>query len=208
MADTIVITDGGPAGLLASWIEGTLRRDRSTQELLCWFDARDDETRAPRLERVGELAGRCEHASVIEPHEIPSTTTQDSRQLSQALLAVAQAALDANASRVVWPVQGATVDAMASIVDRALLVGELVSLDSEPQGSDGGGGGERMPGDGVVIETPFADLSDGQIADLIFDCDAPISLAWWCESPGPQPCGECDPCARWQPLFQQAIPLV
>ena len=62
----------------------------------------------------------------------------------------------------------AILDGIGAAMDRALLVGRLISLDaSELQQPD------------LQILTPYIDLSADQIADLALDLDAPIDACWW-----------------------------
>ena len=77
--------------------------------------------------------------------------------------------------RVIWPEHpGRTADETAidleraaSIIDRALLVEQLGALD-RPAGSPR-----------IVIETPHADLSDRQLAELAADLSVPVKTLWW-----------------------------
>jgi len=97
---------------------------------------------------------------------------------SRILLEAAQIALRAGIRRVVWPVRvmrpemdlniDHLLDEIAITVDRALLSARLGSLDaSESTGVD------------VVIETPFVDLSNEQMVDLVGDLALPIDTCWW-----------------------------
>jgi len=78
---------------------------------------------------------------------------------------------------VVWPIwQGrlsdggvASLDAVATEMDRAELATRLGGLDLS---GDAGAGG-------LYIETPYADLDDASIADLAVDLDVPVETAWW-----------------------------
>lgn len=110
----------------------------------------------------------------------PSVSTPPSGSDQSALLLDAgREAVRRGISRVVWPVQafpdGRTdLPALARICDRALLVGQLLSLDA--------------PADRPVrIETPLADLSDAQILELALDLDAPLSACWRSDNDLPLP---------------------
>ncbi|MCB9846483.1 MAG: hypothetical protein H6811_10925 [Phycisphaeraceae bacterium] len=63
-----------------------------------------------------------------------------------------------------WP----DLDELALCVDRALLVGRLVSLDSPPHGIQE-----------FRVETPYIDLTDRQLAELAMDLAVPVELCWW-----------------------------
>lgn len=89
------------------------------------------------------------------------------------LLFAAHAAAAAGAVRLIWPEtarrgDGVELDRLAQICDRALLVGRLVALDSAAGVAPG-----------FVIETPFSDLSEQQIADLALDMGCPVETCWW-----------------------------
>ncbi|MEM1330228.1 MAG: hypothetical protein AAGG07_06685 [Planctomycetota bacterium] len=63
------------------------------------------------------------------------------------------------------------VDDIAGVLDRALLVSRLVALDSEAAG---------LTRPEFPVETPLADLSDRQVADLAVDLELPIETCpWW-----------------------------
>ena len=92
---------------------------------------------------------------------------------STGLLACAHAAAAAGYSRVVWPItagagEGVDIDRAAAIMDRALLCGRLVAIDASSHGRPG-----------IHIETPYADLSDKQVADLALDMAVPLEGCWW-----------------------------
>jgi len=89
------------------------------------------------------------------------------------LLNVASAAAAAGFSRVVWPAtagvgEGVDIDRAAAIMDRAMLCGRLVAIDAIHHGCPG-----------IHIETPYADLSDTQMADLALDMAVPLESCWW-----------------------------
>lgn len=94
-------------------------------------------------------------------------------QESAGLLMCAYAAAAAGYSRVVWPCtagagEGVDIDRAAAIMDRAVLCGRLVAIDAASHGRPG-----------IHIETPYADLSDRQIADLALDLAVPLEGCWW-----------------------------
>ena len=97
---------------------------------------------------------------------------------SRILLEAAQVALRAGIRKVIWPVRLARpesdqsvdqlVDQIGQTIDRAILASRLASLDA----SDG-------TAVDVIIETPFVDLSDDQMADLAGDLAIPLETCWW-----------------------------
>ncbi|MFN0130986.1 MAG: hypothetical protein ACKVW3_00385 [Phycisphaerales bacterium] len=99
------------------------------------------------------------------------------------LVEVAQWAHARGIRRVIWPANagadapdGGVLDRVAGIIDRAALVSRLVSMDDDRAGTDCG----------VEIETPYADLSDREIAELMLDLDAPVWTCWWAMGTGPR----------------------
>lgn len=89
------------------------------------------------------------------------------------LIAASFGSLRLGSASLVWPARAASgddvaLDNAARIADRALLVSRLVAMDAMDHGAPG-----------FVIETPYVDLTDRQIADLVLDMDLPIQLCWW-----------------------------
>jgi hypothetical protein len=75
--------------------------------------------------------------------------------------------------RVVWPAHGGQGDALdldrvAAIADRGVLAGRLVGLDALSH---------RVPS--IRVETPYADLTDAQVADLFLDAELSPEGCWW-----------------------------
>lgn len=110
--------------------------------------------------------------------------------------------------RVIWPVhagggggEGAAgdLDALAAISDRALLIAQLMLVDS---------GHSRRHA--LRIETPYMDFTDAQMVDLALDMDAPLGACCLCindpeDTPGQHGtargnngCGQCSGCMRWR----------
>lgn len=91
------------------------------------------------------------------------------------LVRASYAAAGAGCDELLWPTQvGARdgewpdLDALAERVDRALLVGRLVSLDAGAHGRPG-----------FKVLTPYVDFTDRQMADLLTDLGASPELCWW-----------------------------
>jgi hypothetical protein len=95
---------------------------------------------------------------------------------------------------VVWPVQfaGNAPDAekIALVVDRALLVTRLASLDSAEHGRPA-----------IRVDTPYADLTDRQMVDLAIDLNVPVELCWWWD-PGAKDENSARETERWVPVLQ------
>lgn len=81
---------------------------------------------------------------------------------------------------VIWPVAateaaggGPDVNHMSRTINQSLLISQLVSLGGprRPAGQDLSGA--------VRIRTPYADLVDRQVADLILDMDLPVWTCWF-----------------------------
>lgn len=117
--------------------------------------------------------------SVYPPddHRVLSECSIGSIQ-SRILVEAAQTALRAGIRKVVWPIrlmrpesdQGVDqlVEQIGITIDRAILASRLASLDAD-----------EGTGVDVVIETPFVDLSNAQLADLASDLAIPLETCWW-----------------------------
>ncbi len=171
----LVLADGGLEGLVAAAI-AVERADLPTERHVHLWPvppaneavretARAAAERQARVLRLGTVAAR-----------VPTTGTTEAERTSTLLLRAAFIAAELGCRRVVWPVRApidrATrkpdLEASATILDRALLVSRLVSLDLA-----------HSPVPEVRIETPLLDLSDAQIADLALDLAVPLSAVWW-----------------------------
>lgn len=143
------------------------------------------------------------------------------------LLAAAEDAVRLGLSRIVWPVhlgdgtrgagpagRASGVDRLASVFERALLVGQLASIDLAESLREEG---VRSAGKGVAIETPYVDFTDVQMMELALDMDCPVAAesgAWVCEREGGGSkgqggwpgCGSCDSCVRWRRALRAVDP--
>ena len=75
--------------------------------------------------------------------------------------------------RVIWAASAGTsdsvdIDRLATINDRALVAARFASVTSQ-----------AATAMGIVIDTPFAELSDEQLADLALDAGVPLQTCWW-----------------------------
>jgi len=107
-----------------------------------------------------------------------------SHDQSPAILASARITATVGRRRLVWGIQfpylgsEPDLDAIATTVDRTMLIARLASLDlwDDPDA--------KVPE--VLIETPLIDLSDEQVADLASDLSVPWQTVWWLGAPGEQ----------------------
>jgi len=153
----LIIDDGGLTSLLATLLAPDPGR------LVLWTPptegARVEETFA-LVRRRGETLG-CEATECGGRADAPNGRFSVVRML----LTACEAALKARCGVVVWPVnKGDRVDEMATLADRARLIGFLADLET-------GGGGPRL-------ETPFLDMTDAQVLMLAEDADAPTGEGW------------------------------
>ncbi len=117
--------------------------------------------------------------SAYPPEDIESARAQSVGSVqSRILLEAAQLALNSGIRKVIWPVRiqrpesefevEHAIDLIGTAVDRALLASRLASLDADIDSAVD-----------VVIETPFVDLSNNQMADLAQDLSLSIDSTWW-----------------------------
>ncbi|MBL4697881.1 MAG: hypothetical protein JKX70_03510 [Phycisphaerales bacterium] len=117
--------------------------------------------------------------SVYPPDDQPTLVNSSIGSIqSRMLLEAAQIALKSGIRKVVWPIRimrpetqqsmDELVDEIGITIDRAILASRLASLDATQDTAVD-----------VVIETPFVDLSNTQIADLAGDMAIPLESCWW-----------------------------
>lgn len=115
---------------------------------------------------------------------------------TQLLLAAFSHAAQAGLERVLWTAHpGRTADEGAidlerasGILDRALLVEQISALDRPASAAR------------VRIETPHADLSDRQLAELAADLMIPVKTLWWWGGQSDEAQRQRD---RWTGLFRE-----
>jgi hypothetical protein len=187
MADWLVICDGSISGLLglAFASERPGSRFWTPQGQEAWRD------RAAAASRAAELYAL---APFDADTQVPLSDLRGDRWLNATLLAAAAAAGDRGLN-VLWPITAPpAADALAVVslnLNRAVLVGQLASLAGPP----------------VEVQTPFADYSEEQLADLVLDMDLPIWTCWWFDphavEASLQPLAEAER-ERWTGLLQGA----
>lgn len=218
---TLVITDGGPASLLACWAEGVCRPAvgadsaarlaASRQGVAAWAPSSIGVPAAAAIDRFAEV---CHLTRVLRTpiagdaggrHADLPAKLRTGLAASELLMAACIEALRHNIHRVIWPIQlgGPNIptdqinldelDLVADAFDRALLCARLLAIDAGPRG--------------LLIETPYIDFTDAQLMDLAADMDAPVNLAWWCrvgQTTESVACGSCPECLRWSQALLEA----
>lgn len=201
LSRTLVISDGSLASLVAcaaarEAIVSAGGDEKAARPIVLFMPVGDETNRARRqaiekqaklyeldvAEARGELRGPGAHGSF-------GAGLSETLNLIGATYQAAQLGCDL----VVWPVQfvGAPdVEKIARAVDRALLVTRLASLDSAEHGKPA-----------IKVDTPFADLTDKQIADLVIDMNVPVELCWWWGA-GPKDEHALQRAERWVPVLQ------
>lgn len=179
-----MVIDDGSLGALAACVSARIEHLRggtlpSADGPVVWAAADEDTEGKRRREAAAAHAAHCEFDIVEGSVCDVGSETGGGRRETAMLLGAAWAAVRLGISRVVWPVhrlgdgESPSLEAAAKAVDRALLVTRLMSLDADEHG---------VPS--FRIETPYADLTDRQMAELAADLDAPASLCWWHRATG------------------------
>ncbi|MCA3004195.1 MAG: hypothetical protein LW650_09915 [Planctomycetaceae bacterium] len=216
-APALIVSDGRLPSALAVWLEGVCRP--AAGRAVVWHVP----GLSPAALRVAEaLATRAGVTVLANAGQSPNMT-----DATDVLLAAGRLALAQGLGRVVWPVlatedggevaggagaggggldEQAVLARTADVLDRALLVGRLLSIDAQVLS----GGAVRS----LTIETPLVDLTDVQLLDLFADSDAPLTGAMVCQAPAATPgqwtagptggCGRCGACRRWTRAMREA----
>lgn len=176
---TLVISDGSLASLVAAAsaresIVSAGGDERAARPVLLFVPAGDETTHARRgaVERHASLYD-LEIVDATADLRGPGAHGSFAAGLAETLTLINATYLGASkgCDLIVWPVQFAgplDVDRVARVVDRALLVTRLASLDSVDLGRPT-----------LRVDTPYADLTDRQLADLALDMNVPIESLWW-----------------------------
>jgi hypothetical protein len=129
--------------------------------------------------RAAAVLRQCEKLGVTVHDVSPLPLGGDvPRREVHELLHITGVAAALGYERVLWPATGTLGDAIdldrvAAIADRGLLVGRLVGLDAREHG---------VPS--IRVETPYADFTDRQVADLVCDMELPADLCWFFATTG------------------------
>jgi hypothetical protein len=178
---TLILTDGGPASLLAC---------ACTREAIAMgtTEAPPDALRRPPSDAIvlpfpfaaaSRVAAISRQAELFSFQVLPALspigdgTMPEHEREAHELLAATHLAARNGCDRVFWPASAGVgenldLDRIAQIADRAVLISRLVAIDAASHG---------VPS--IHVQTPYADFTDRQIADLIADMEAPIEACWW-----------------------------
>jgi hypothetical protein len=172
-APALILSDGGVIGLLAvvaaadrrGGLLGTPR-----QGAWIWVPPVDPATHAARLAAAKTQAEIYGFQVVSDGSPTGLGGGAGAESETATLVQACRLARGMGAATIVWPASagmgdpaGAGLDRAAAILDRALLVSRLAAIDGGP----------------IEILTPFADLGDRELADVILDMDLPIWTCWW-----------------------------
>jgi hypothetical protein len=112
-----------------------------------------------------------------------------------------QVARSLGATRVIWPAWAPTDHAGEPIVERVAAAIDAATLASRFASTLGHLGGEAAPA--PRIETPLADLTDRQVADLADDFSLDFSACWWHRTGDEHPWAAAES-ARWHEALAAA----
>lgn len=183
----MVLTQSDLPSLVATAHAAENRLPRNTSDpsdgVRLWPVSPGDTRRAACARRHAALFG----ASLVE-------ASPDCSRETDLLLAAGRSAHEAGIGRLIWPAhagvalnpESVDLDRASEIIARALLIERLLELDI---------------GGGLTIETPFADLSDRQIADLSLDLGFVPGDVWWAARSTDEQVREAE---RWTSAFDAA----
>ena len=189
MAHTLIISDGGVSALLAVAAASERRRlsgpagaDQSGTLIYVWCAEGPESPRKASASQVqADLYGLPvipKHIPIWRGEEPDAGWAYTLRVLLEAALLVREL----GGGEILWPITavaaaggGPNVDELSRTVNAALLVSQLVSLSGPRPVTQPS---EDLPR-AVRVRTPYADLTDRQIADLILDMDLPVWTCWF-----------------------------
>jgi hypothetical protein len=185
----LVLSDGGLPSLVACAAAGQGDAKAATVAPFLWHPA-DPGLRLAAVARHAELCGLpiTRLALAADPPQADAGSAQ-----SIALVHATAGAVAAGFSTVIWPVHAGPgaepdLDRVALSIDRALLVSRLIAVDAGEHGCPA-----------VRVDTPYADFTDRQLAELAIDLDAPVHACWWWGGQGEPAASER---RRWTTLLQ------
>lgn len=179
LSRTLVISDGSLASLVACAAAReaivSAGGDEKAARPIVLFVPVGDETNRARRQAVEKQAKLYELDVADMKTELrgPGAHGAFNAGLSETLnlISATYQAAQLGCDLVVWPVQfhgQLDIEKVARVVDRALLVTRLASLDSADHGKPA-----------IRVDTPYADFTDKQMADLVIDMNVPVELSWW-----------------------------
>ncbi len=174
----LILSDGNLASLLAC--------ASAAEELSAIDDASADAERAvvlayrlaepltqTHIDAVGQQTrhyGLTECPTDKRPLSATASGGTEGEREAVGLLSACHLAAALGCRRIVWPTSAAAgdsidLDRLSAVTDRARVVSRLATLDVGPLG--------------VSIETPYAELTDKQVADLALDIGVALETCWW-----------------------------
>lgn len=189
MEPCLIIGDGSLGSLVLCAMAGEVSRLRSSDQRsmlypASWARGRDHEDILPSVDRAMQTHATLYNLDLVTDRAgYPSadddagmeTETGVGTHETRLLLDACSIAMSRGIRRVVWGVQideegegTSRLDRIARVLDRAILVGRLATLDAPSSGAVE-----------VVVETPLADLTDRQVVDLALDLSVAHDTCWW-----------------------------
>lgn len=188
--DVMVIHDGSLPALVACLMVPDL------SGVVAWVPPTGSSLRAIGADEAVQRSMASQQAELLGFHTLmDGPHLPDLPRLGRAfeqgilLLSACGAAKALGIRRVIWPiVAGDSVERLAEASERASLINRLCWLGDgdevdPPTGDAAGPGGSRglESARGVRLESPFVDLTPGQLRDIADDLNAPLQACWWAQ---------------------------
>jgi len=189
---TLVVTDGGLAGLVACLLLD------APEDAVAWIPPLGaellDVPGAPVVEACRSAVER--HADVLGLGDvILSRDLAPDAPAWMMLQRACEIGADRGCANVDWPLfAGDDLGRMADGAECARLVSRLNMLPSVP--------GAAAPREPVEVAVPLADLSAAKLADLALDLDVPFELLWWRSAPDQSLASVVDARLAWDGLLR------
>ena len=108
----------------------------------------------------------------------------------QLLFAAGQVARTLRAKTLIWPLSCDGDDRLIALASEQMIICEhLAQIE-----------GMIAPG----VDAPLLELTDVQLVEIAAQLDAPLAMAFSCETKDETPCGNCPACRRRQSAFDAA----
>ncbi len=177
----LIINDGSLAALVASLLAPDLSR------VTAWVPpagsslrgvGADDAAQVALVSQQSDLLG---YERVMTPPALARPVAERWIEQAQSLMLAVAAARQAGCTRVVWPVVcGERIQDMLECSERASLVNRLCWLgEGERAAGEGSGAAPGTAPGAMRLETPFVDLTPGQVGEMARDLDVPLQACWW-----------------------------
>jgi hypothetical protein len=182
MPHTLILSDGGVSSLLATAVAGERLVSSEVQpsSVLTYISFRPWTTDSAPFQRAACETQADLYGLSLIPEQSPIHAQEDGDPFHGTIHLLVESGLLARklgGGEVIWPVTataaaggGPDVEALSRTVNQATLVSQLLSLT---------GTVADQPRRDVRIRTPYADLTDRQVADLVLDMDLPIWTCWF-----------------------------